>query len=102
MLSYFTFFVHEMREQIEDSVWRKRRSQSPVDRKSQPFAAFLNSARSNFFMAKKALVTRASFAGSFSSSIVSISVGATCQEKPNLSLSQPHCSASETELNAFQ
>src|SRR6266516_6603874 len=50
-------------------------------------------ARSNFFIGKKACVIR-SICSRVPFFIISpIAVGQICQESPNLSLSQPHCSA---------
>lgn len=46
-----------------------------------PSAAFFNSAISNFFILRNALVTRASFCSSFSFIISSIAAGVTAEEK---------------------
>ena len=45
---------------------------------------------SNFFICMKAFITRADFLASGSIIISSSATGTTCQERPNLSLSQPH------------
>src|SRR5437868_1449702 len=58
-----------------------------------PSYAFCKVARSNFFIGRNACVIR-SICSRVPCFIISpIAVGQTCQERPNLSFSQPHCSA---------
>src|SRR5699024_10659524 len=51
----------------------------------------------NFFIFMNASVTRFTFSESGSFSISDSCSGDACHETPNLSLSQPHCSASGTD-----
>ena len=57
---------------------------------------------SNFFICMKAFITRADFLASGSIIISSRTTGTTCQERPNLSLSQPHGPSSPPADNLLQ
>src|SRR6266567_2288207 len=64
--------------------------------RSFPAYALCKVARSNFFIGKNACVIR-SICSRVPFFIISpITVGHTCQERPNWSFNHPHCSASGT------
>src|SRR5262249_6972060 len=67
-----------------------------------PAKARCSAATSNFFMAMSALMARSRFALSASVSICGKTCGTTCQETPNLSLSQPHCPSWPPSLSFCQ
>src|SRR5260370_1235978 len=56
-----------------------------------PAYAFLSAAMSIFIIFSIAAMTRLDFSRSLSCSISTRTVGTTCHDTPNLSLSQPHC-----------
>src|SRR3989441_368562 len=60
----------------------------------RPSYAFFNGSMSIFFIFSIAAMTRFDFSGSLSCSISTKTVGTTCHETPNLSLSQPHWTSS--------
>src|SRR6266540_4363337 len=82
------------------SVWRKIFAISY--RLDHPWYARLRVSMSNFFILRKACVTRATLLRSLSRNISSRTVGTICHERPNLSLSQPHCSAFGSADNLAQ
>src|SRR5689334_14951673 len=60
---------------------------------SSPSYALCKAARSNFFMGKNARVSRSTCSRVPFCIISPMAVDQICQERPNWSLSQPHCSA---------
>jgi hypothetical protein len=59
-------------------------------------------ARSSFFIFIKAFITRADFAGSGSAIMRGTALGTTCQDRPNLSFSQPQGPSCPPAVSAFQ
>src|SRR5690606_12234596 len=63
----------------------------------EPSKAACRAARSNFFISRKARVTRATCSRLPLVIISSMMAGTTCHDTPNRSFNHPHCSASGTD-----
>src|SRR5579863_822437 len=77
----------------EEGRRRKEMAISFFVQHSFPSYALCKAARSNFFIGRNACVIRSTCSRVPFFIISPIVVGQTCQERPNLSFSQPHCSA---------